>query len=104
MPTRPEDAQDVRNRARTDADADVQPETHQDATRSLDQDQDHSGYAERGPGRGDHAGRAAGEHVDRQSPAEREASDRSRWRTDDRDERSERWSGKEGPDKNDAGD
>ncbi|MEN1959073.1 hypothetical protein WCE41_01845 [Luteimonas sp. MJ246] len=102
MPTRPEDAQDARSRVPTAADA--EPETHPDATRGLDQDQDHSGYAERAPGRGDHAGRAAGERVDRHSPAEQEASDRSRWRTDDRDGRSERWSGNEGPDKNDAGD
>ncbi|MEN1956325.1 hypothetical protein [Luteimonas changyuni] len=49
-----------------------------------------SGYAERGPGRGDYPGR--GEGTSRKPQAEEEASDRSRWRDADPDERSERWS------------
>src|SRR5690606_13765463 len=49
-----------------------------------------SGYAERGPGRGDYPGR--GEGTSRKPQAEEEASDRSRWRDSDPDERSERWS------------
>lgn len=94
MPTRPQDSQDTGDRAGIDADAsrDRQEQEH-------NHDQDHGGYAERGPGRGDHPARPPGERIDRQSPAEREASDRSRWRTDDRDERSERWSGEDGPEK-----
>lgn len=104
MPTQPDDAQHARNRPRTAGEskpAPAQPQAHDDQAHD---DQDHGGYAERGPGRGDHAGRGEGEHVDRQSPAEREASDRSRWRSDDRDERSERWSEKEGPAKTGADD
>ena len=52
------------------------------------------GYAERGPGRGDHAGRGRGESTaphPRNAPEEREPSERSRWRDDDPDARSERW-------------
>lgn len=48
-----------------------------------------SGYAERGPGRGDYPGRGDGES--RNPQKEEEASERSRWRDTDADERSERW-------------
>lgn len=54
------------------------------------------GYAERGPGRGDAPGRGRGDSREPQGDAEREASDRSRWRKDDPDRTSERFEDAEG--------
>lgn len=90
MPTRPKNSQDDLGPDPADKASETHEAGHRE--REHDRDQDHGGYAERGPGRGDHPGRPSGERIDRESPAEREASDRSRWRTDDRDERSGRWS------------
>lgn len=66
-----------------------------------DHSHDHpGGYAERGPGRGDHPGRGRGSSRDAQSrkdPGEREAEGHSRWRDEEPDARSERWEdGEEG--------
>lgn len=49
------------------------------------------GYAERGPGRGDAPGRGRGDSATPQTEAEREGSDRSRWRKDDKDAASDRF-------------
>lgn len=54
------------------------------------------GYAERGPGRGDLPGRGRGESTRRQTDAEREASERSRWRRDDPDGTSDRFGQSDG--------
>ena len=51
---------------------------------------DHGGYAERGPGRGDHPGRGRGESRDPQDSDEGEHAERARWREDDPDETSDR--------------
>lgn len=54
------------------------------------------GYAERGPGRGDLPGRGRGASKGSQADVEREASRRSRWRTDDPDGTSDRFEDDDG--------